>query len=217
MKSGIIIGAGGHGKVVLEIIREIGGIEVKGFINIYDNEISEVMGYPIVGNPHNLSALKSVDYAFFAIGDNYKRGEWVKKVKASYEGLEYKALIHPKSIVARGVKIGEGSIVCAGAVLQTCSKVHSFCIVNTLALLEHDGVMEDLSSLAPHSCTGGGVWIGRYTAIGLNATLLQRIKVGEHTVIGAGAVVTHDLRDHIVAYGSPARAIRERVKGESYL
>ena len=105
----------------------------------------------------------------------------------------------------------------AGAVIGTGAVVGECCLVNTQASLDHDGYLSDFASLAPGVTTGGNVTIGPYTAISLGANLIHQIEVGEHTVVGAGAVVLQHIPDYVVAYGNPARVIRNRKKGEKYL
>jgi acetyltransferase-like isoleucine patch superfamily enzyme len=105
----------------------------------------------------------------------------------------------------------------AGAVVNPGARVGAFCILNTNSSIDHDCILEDYASLAPGVVTGGGVVIGRYTAIGIRATVVHGVRIGEHSVIGAGATVLHDIPDHVVAYGTPARVVRNRQTGDPYL
>ncbi|MGL4799237.1 MAG: acetyltransferase [Cellulosilyticaceae bacterium] len=212
-----VVGAGGHGKVVIDIVEQIKGMEIMGCINTYENELDRLQAYPIIGYPRDLSCLREIEGVFFAIGDNYKRGQWVQHIQALYPHLVYPVAMHPQSICAKDATIEKGVVIGTGAIVQTGAQVGAFSLINTGAILEHDSVMEAFSSLAPASCTGGGVKIGAYTAIGMHATLLQRVKVGDYSVIGAGAVVTRDIQPCMVAYGVPAKSIRERTKDEAYL
>lgn len=105
----------------------------------------------------------------------------------------------------------------AGAVINSCCSVGEFCIINTHASLDHDSSMENFSSLAPRVSTGGNCIIGNYTAIGIGAILRHGVSIGNDTVIGAGSLVMNNLEDFIVAYGIPARKIRDRQHGAKYL
>ena len=89
--------------------------------------------------------------------------------------------------------------------------------MNTNSSLDHDSVMNDFSSLAPRAATGGNCRIGDYSAVGIGAVLVNGIQVGEHTVIGAGSTVLSNIESFKVAYGTPAKAIRERKPGDEYL
>jgi acetyltransferase-like isoleucine patch superfamily enzyme len=101
--------------------------------------------------------------------------------------------------------------------VNTGSRVGSFCILNTRAAVDHDGVLAEYCSLAPNVALGGNVQIGAYTAISLGANVTHAVRIGEHSVIGAGALVLRDIGDHVVAYGAPARMVRLRSEGEPYL
>lgn len=105
----------------------------------------------------------------------------------------------------------------AGVSINRCTSVGRFCIVNTNASLDHDTVMEDFSSLAPGATTGGNCRIGQHTAISIGAVLIHGIHIGEHSVIGAGSLVMKSIDSNIVAYGTPAKAIRQRKEGDQYL
>jgi acetyltransferase-like isoleucine patch superfamily enzyme len=105
----------------------------------------------------------------------------------------------------------------AGAVINPGCKVGDFCIVNTRASLDHDSVMGDFSSLAPAAVTGGNVQIGAFSVIAIGAIVAHAVRVGEHAVIGAGATVLRHVPDRVVAYGTPARIIRQREPGDPYL
>jgi acetyltransferase-like isoleucine patch superfamily enzyme len=105
----------------------------------------------------------------------------------------------------------------AGVVVNPCCAVGRLCILNTGASLDHDSVMHDHSSLAPHATTGGNCEIGAYSAVSIGAVLIHGVKVGEHSVVGAGAVVTRAVRPYRVVYGVPAREVRERRAGDRYL
>lgn len=105
----------------------------------------------------------------------------------------------------------------AGAVVNSYSTVGEFCILNTNCSLDHDCRLGNFVSLAPNSCAGGTVEIGDFAAVCLGANVVHRIKIGANTVVGAGATVLKDLPANVLAFGTPARIIRERQPGEKYL
>ena len=113
--------------------------------------------------------------------------------------------------------MGCGTVVMAGAVINAQCKIGNFCIVNTRASLDHDCVMEDYASVAPGVTIGGSVAIGELSAICIGAVVAHRVRVGRDTVVGAGSTVLKDLGDGVLAYGTPARRIRERTPDEAYL
>ena len=104
-----------------------------------------------------------------------------------------------------------------GAVLGPDTRVGEHCIVNTGATLDHDGVLEDFSSLAPGVSAGGNVSIGELTAVAIGAVIVHRIRIGKNCVIGAGSTVLADIPALSIAYGTPARVVRTRSPGDPYL
>jgi acetyltransferase-like isoleucine patch superfamily enzyme len=105
----------------------------------------------------------------------------------------------------------------AGAVINPSCTIGRFCIVNTKASLDHDSVMDDFSSLAPGVTVGGNCRIGTHSAIGIGAVLRHGITIGDHTVVGAGSLVMSCVESFSVAYGVPARRIRDRRQGDKYM
>jgi len=115
------------------------------------------------------------------------------------------------------VQIGQGSVIMPGVIVNANSRVGQHCILNTLSSLGHDGLMDDFSSLAPRVGTGGNFKLGYCSAVSLGANVVENIQVAEHAVIGAGSLVMNDIPSNAVAFGSPARVVRSREIGESYL
>jgi acetyltransferase-like isoleucine patch superfamily enzyme len=103
------------------------------------------------------------------------------------------------------------------AVVGPNTRVGRFCIVNTSASIDHDAAMADFSSLAPGAVTGGGVSIGRRSAVSMGAVIKHRVRIGDDCVVGAQSYVDKDLPDNVVAYGTPARSVRTRKAGDAYL
>jgi sugar O-acyltransferase (sialic acid O-acetyltransferase NeuD family) len=216
----VIIGASGHAKVVIDVIEHHGLYRIAGLIDDFKPAGQMVYGYTILGPSKNLAeTVKNLHLygGFIAVGDNWTRQKVVKQVNTLLPDFIFINAIHPGAILGRGASIGRGSVVMAGAVVNSDSNVGDFCIINTNASLDHDGLMEDFSSLAPGVITGGNVHIGSFSAVGLGAGILEGRKVGKQTVVGAGALVVKDLPDFCVAYGIQARVIRSRKEGEHYL
>ncbi|MEY8214237.1 MAG: hypothetical protein RPR97_07100 [Colwellia sp.] len=105
----------------------------------------------------------------------------------------------------------------AGVSINSCSSVGNFCILNTNSSLDHDSRMADFSSLAPRVVTGGYCDIGEYSAICIGATLIERVHIGKHTVIGAASLVLKSLGAYTIAYGNPVKKIRARKQGDKYI
>jgi sugar O-acyltransferase (sialic acid O-acetyltransferase NeuD family) len=216
----VIIGSSGHAKVVIDIIEKEDKYVIVGLIDTFKQIGETSYGYPILGSEESLPALvKSYNLrgGFIAIGDNWQRYLMAEKIKTMLPEFLFISTIHPSAQIARGVTIERGSILIAGAIANSDSKVGNFCILNTKASLGHDSIMEDFSSLSSNATIGANVRIGAFSAISLGANILSNRSVGKHTVVGAGALVYDDIPDCCVAYGMPAKIIRKRREGDEYL
>lgn len=216
----MVFGAAGHGKVVLDILRVIGGIVVAGLLDDFKPEGSKCLGYEVIGGLRSLSSIvKELDNPFIAmgIGDNWRRALVVDEIRRISPATEFLTAIHPSAQIGAEVSVGQGSVIMAGAVVNAGSRIGEFCILNTRASLDHDSTMGDYASLAPAVVTGGQVLIGDFSNVGIGATILPSVTIGRHSVIGAGSVVLKPVPDEVIAYGAPARVIRSRQQGDKYL
>jgi sugar O-acyltransferase (sialic acid O-acetyltransferase NeuD family) len=220
MEKIIVIGAGGLAKRVLDIIERAAEHAVLGLIDPAVAAGERFFGYPVLGGDEHLAEIvrrHGIDAAVVAIGDNWTRATVARRAEASVPGLRFAAVVHPSTQVARGATIGRGAIVSPAAVLDADARVGDFALIHTGATLSHDAVLGEFASLGLHAVACGAARIGDYSAIGVGANVIHGVSVGEHTVIGAGATVTRDIPACTVAYGSPAKVIRQRQQGEPYL
>lgn len=192
-----LYGASGHAKVVMDIAQ-------KAYYNvpclIDDNpNVNELAGLPVVHSAEGLSPI------IVTIGDCQIRKRIVEKLGER----EYLTVIHPSAIKADSVKLGYGTVVMAGAILNPYASVGNHCIVNTGASIDHDCIIHDFVHIAPHSTLCGEVEIGEGTWVGAGTTIKQGIHIGKNCFIGAGAVVVKDIPDDSLCYGNPARVVRK--------
>jgi len=216
----VVIGAGGHAKVIIDILEQAGTFQLQGLLDSQLPVGTRVLDYEVLGNDRDLPRLMEqaqVAGAVVAIGDNFLRGKIVAELRQLVPVLAFPPAIHPAATIARSAVIDAGTVVMAGAVVNSNTTVGEFCILNTNCSVDHDCMLGNYASLAPGSCVGGTVQIGEMSAICLGAKVIQRVKIGAHTVVGAGATVLSDLPANVVAYGTPAREIRERLAGERYM
>lgn len=209
----VIVGTGGHAKVIAEIAKLNRSFKFLGFVD--QKEAVDPACKPVLGDLNCLDKLKKKNKGLrvvFAIGDNAKRRQ-----VAETNTIESVAMVHPKAVVSSSATISPGSVVMAGATINPHVKIGRHCIVNTGAILDHDCLMEDFSSVAPGCVLGGAVQIKCQSAIGIGAVILHGVTVGAYSVIGAGAVVTKDIPEQVVTYGVPSKTIRSRTKTEPYL
>ena len=215
----LIFGASGHAKAIVNALLS-NNIQPRGYIDSIKEINSFVMGFPVLGTEaqlHDMLVDGKSNSIILAIGDNYSRMLIAQRLQKQYPQLKFPSVFHRNTIVSESTIIGKGAVILPGAVIGPEATLGNFCIINTNASLDHDGKMDDFSSLAPNSVTGGNVAIGKFSAIGLGAMILHKISIGSNSVVGAGAVVTKNIPDDSVAYGNPAKIIRQRKQGEKYL
>ena len=220
MHNVIIFGASGHGSVVLDCLEKEGSYNVIGFVDSFKKKGSLIFGYEVLGSEYDLPYIVSkfnIHGGIVAVGDNWTRKLMVDRILKIQPDFYFINAIHPKATVGKDVLLGFGNVLMPGSVVNTNAILHDFCIVNTNASLDDDGIMGSYSSLAPNSCLGGNVYVGRFSAVCLGANVIGNVSIGEHTLIGAGALVLNDFADLLIAHGSPARKIRSRMIGEPYL
>ena len=220
MENIVVFGASGLAKIVVDIIERSGAYRIVGLIDAAQGAGSSACGYPIIGQDADLPRLREVHAitaGVIAIGDNWQRARLARSVSGSVSNWRFASAVHPSVQVARGATIGAGTIIMAGAVINSDARLGAQCLICTGASIDHDNQIEDFVSLAPKAATGGNVRIGAFTAIGMGATIIHGINIGTHAVIGAGATVVGDVESYVVAYGSPAKVIRARKAGDAYL
>jgi len=200
----IIIGAGGHGKVVADIALKMGAWEQDVFLDD-DESIKSAMGIAVIGKTNlALEQLKEAD-VFIAIGNN--KGRELLQSKMEALGASIPVLIHPAATIGEKVEIGEGTVIMAGAVVNCCTVIGKGCIINTGATVDHDNIIEDYAHLSPGVHTGGTVKIGRCTHVGIGAAICNNVEITEESMIGAGAAVTKNILEAGTHVGIPAKKL----------
>ena len=201
----VIYGAGGHGRVVAEIIEQMGVYRIVGFVD--DDPALQgccVGDYPVLGGRRVLQGLRGrgVSKCIIAIGSNGVRRELASLAKGL--GLGLITVIHPSAQISRGVTIDEGSVVGACTVVQTGSSIGCLAVINACVFIGHDVVLGEGVHISPGVNIAGWVEIGEGTHIGMSASVIPRVRIGKNVVVGANAAVIRDLPDNVVAVGVPA-------------
>lgn len=190
----IIIGAGGHGKVIADIAVKNGYEDI---VFLDDNEeIKECAGFPVVGKTKEAKTLDGDKIV--AIGNATIREKMQKE-------MDTVILIHPDAVIGRRVKIGNGTVVMAGVVINSDTQIGEGCIINTAASVDHDCVVEDYSHIAVGAHLCGIVHVGKGTWIGAGSTISNNVNICSDITIGAGAVVVNDLKEQGTYIGVPAK------------
>ncbi len=220
MRNIVLIGSSGHAKVITDIVEKQGQYKIAGFLGEHRFIGEELWGYKVLGNEEDLPVLTkkhNLSGGIIAIGDNYFRSVLVRKIEKVMPGFRFVTAIHPKAVIGNDVCIENGTVVMAGTIINSSVSIGCHCILNTSSALDHDSKMEAFSSLAPKATIGGNVKIGRFSAVSIGAVVIDGLSIGKHTVIGAGATVLSNIDDFKIAYGTPAKEMRDREAGEKYL
>lgn len=194
MPGAILLGGGGHGRVVLALARAA-GMAVAGVCDPALAEGSLWQGVPVLGDDH---ALDGRDPTALVLLNGLGRmpGSTARaRLQALWEarGAAFPPLVHPAAWVAPDALLGPGAQIMAGAVVQPGCRIGAGSIVNTRAGLDHDGTLGADVHLAPGATLCGGVSVGDGAFIGAGATVIQGLRIGAGARVPAGALLTRDL------------------------
>jgi sugar O-acyltransferase (sialic acid O-acetyltransferase NeuD family) len=216
----IVFGASGHARVILEMAERSGRFHIIGLLDSFKPVGEVLMNHAVLGNESMLPEI-ALSYPglhiHIAIGDNDVRDRIAHHLATLCPDINFATIIDPSAIVSRTANIGPGSCVMPGAVINAHAIIGKQCIINSRAVLEHDGRMGDFSSLGPGAVAAGGASIGRSTALLAGAVLRHGISLGDHCVARTGASVSISGPDGSVFEGNPAHIVGNRNPGERYL
>ena len=198
-----LYGAGGHSKVITDLLNSLGiavigmfddnppaarfkGMEIQNGIRLLGE------GFPKLDAPLIIS-----------VGNNARRAELATLIDATYG-----TAIHGSAIVSAKATISVGTVILQGAIVQAGAEIGTHVLINTAASIDHDNIIGDYAHISPHATLCGHVTVGEGTHIGAGATVIPSIRIGKWCTIGAGAVVIRDIPDYATAVGNPARVIK---------
>jgi UDP-perosamine 4-acetyltransferase len=206
MEEIIVIGGGGHARVVIGILKKLKTYSIRGYTDSRD--CGELLGVPYLGTDNEMLDLtsgaqfKNAVLAVGQIGTGKSRHDiWCRLVS---QQLVFPKIISPNAIVNDDVTIDDGVVVMDGAIINTGAKLGVGVIANTHCTIEHDVTLADWVHIAPGATISGGVTVGRFSMIGAGATVIEGRNIPAETIIGAGATVVHDLVEPGVYVGTPA-------------
>lgn len=202
-KQVVIIGAGGHGKVIADIVQKSGD-RVLGFLDDNTALPEKIEGIPVLGCADDYIKYPDAEF-IIAIGNAAMR----RQIAEQLNGVRWHTAVHPCAVISSmGVKIGEGSVVMANAVINPGASIGRHCIVNTASVIEHDDVIADYVHISVGAKLGGTVSVGEQTWVGIGAVVSNNVSVYNRCIIGAGAVVVKDIKESGTYVGVPARKIK---------
>src|SRR5258706_11326833 len=206
----VILGAGGHGRVVLDILYQAKLHRPVGFL---DNNPAlrgrRIDGLPVLGGMESLTDLRGrgIRGAIIAIGDNGVRRSMGDLLESSE--FEIISAIHPSAQLAHNASLGKGVVIAAGALVCAHCQIGDYAILNTGCIVDH----ESMIAVAAHICPGvrlaGHVTVESCAFIGIGATVIQNVRIGFEAIVGAGAVVTQNVDPMTTVVGVPAKPIKD--------
>lgn len=202
MSAVLLIGAGGHAKVVADIFRCC-DVSVSGLLDDDAKRWNTTyFGLPVLGAPESF-ADHGAQGLILAIGSNAIRRQLAARLLPAQDW--WQSAIHPRAIVAASARVGQGSVIGAGAVINADSIVGDHAIINTGASVDHDCQIGNFAHLAPGVHLAGNVKIGEGAFLGIGSVVTPGVQIGDWAIVGAGSVVLRDVPARSMVYGVPAK------------
>lgn len=191
-----LYGAGGHAKVIMDILKAEGKL-IEALID--DNrELNELMGVRVL---HDWN--EEMSPLIVSIGNNRIRRLIAEKVDAVF-GMA----VHPSAIVSGSAKVDVGTVVMQGVIIQACVQIGKHCIINTGASIDHECVIGDFVHISPGVILCGNIHVGEGSWIGAGTVIIPGVKIGKWSVVGAGSVVDKDIPDGVLALGNRCEIVK---------
>lgn len=205
----LILGAGGHAKVLVDALIQSGS-EIVGIADADSSLVgTKLLGVPVLGGDEIINNFPQSEILLVnglgSVRVTVKRKDFFNFYRTL--GYDFATVIHPSAIIASDVVIGEGVQIMAGVVIQPGCQIGCNTIINTSSSVDHDCLIGENVHIAPGVTLSGGVRIGQESHVGTGATVIQGISIGTHSLVGAGAVVVRDVSDRTSVVGVPAKVI----------
>jgi sugar O-acyltransferase (sialic acid O-acetyltransferase NeuD family) len=217
MKKYVIIGADSMLNDIFDIIHDQGHKVSAIFQNMKEPPVKKgptikeriaLLGYPVEVFENLDSFSPKPGYCYVQGLTSVQKYKMIEELKAKFE-IRFESLIHPEVYIGSNVKIGEGVFINAKATIAPNAHLDDFCSINRSVVVGHDAYVGKYTRLGPSVSLAGSTSIGNFCSIGISSTILDYVDIGEWSVIGAGAVVTKDIPEGKVAFGIPARVIKD--------
>ena len=205
----VLAGSGGHAKIVIDIIELVGSNKIIG-ITTQDLNLNSFQGYPVLGTDAELPKLfgRGIRYAAVGVG-GFRDNERRKAVFSHIKGLGFNRIrtVHPSAIIARDVQIGEGSVICAGVVLNPGVSIGENVIVVTGSTVDHETIIDDHVLIAGGVSVGANVHVKEEAFLAIGSTVVSGMVIGKNSLVAAGAVVVKNVDAGQTVMGIPARNV----------
>ena len=229
----VIFGSNDHSKVVFSEIIKHKDYNIEGFVDDFCKKGKKIITYNNK-NYYNLGTIKNFikkekdkkkrekkNYnnvlGIVGVGFGYIRRKIVKEILKLDKNFKWEKIISKDSVINGNFKVGEGSLIMSGVVINTQTKIGKHCIINTSSSIDHDNYFKDYSGCAPGVTTGVNVTVGENSYLGIGCVVKNGIKIGNNTVIGGKSFVNNKCDNNFVYYGLPAKKIKKRKDNENYL
>jgi sugar O-acyltransferase (sialic acid O-acetyltransferase NeuD family) len=207
----VILGTSFFAPEVLDLIDDTGKYEVTAFVENWDKE---KINQPLLGRPvvwiDDAAPLASSHKAVCSLGTTHRQ-KFIQQARTL--GFQFATIIHPTARLSNRSTAGEGSILSAGVIVASNTKIGNHVIINRGSLIGHNTVIHDYVTISPGANIAGVVTIGEASYVSIGAIVLDRITIGSGSVIGAGAVVTRDVPDRVQVMGIPAKVTKKEIEG----
>ncbi|MBB6012246.1 sugar O-acyltransferase (sialic acid O-acetyltransferase NeuD family) [Aquamicrobium lusatiense] len=205
----LVLGCGGHGRVVADAALDC-GYDAVAFLDDAHATVKPGSPFEVLGPIAKMQDLAG-DWpaAIAAIGDNERRLELFMRLRA--HGFRLPCIVHPSAVVSRAAGLGEGVFVAAGAIVNTGARIGDAAILNTGSRIDHDCHIGTASHIAPGATLSGNVKTGEKVWLGTGCSVRQGVTIGSGAVVGVGAAVVGDLAPHRTYVGVPARPFKEKI------
>jgi sugar O-acyltransferase (sialic acid O-acetyltransferase NeuD family) len=220
MKKILVFGGGNQLHYTIDIIEKEKKYEIIGVIDSIHPIGSYRFGYKIIGRQEDIFEITNeynVNAGLICIGDNWTRYVIHKQILEKLPDFEFVNAIHPSVIIGNNVKLGVGIVAMAGVIFNPLSVICDFTFFATGAQIEHDCYISEYCSVSAGTIMGGHVKLGAFSALALGVIVLDRLEIGENTVVGSGSLVLKSLPNNVLVYGNPAKIIKARNIGEKFL
>ncbi|MCA9401180.1 MAG: acetyltransferase [Candidatus Omnitrophica bacterium] len=210
-KTMIILGGGGHAKVVLDALNYSEDVSVRGIIDNNLPKGEKLYGIPVIGSDEELEKFydEGIEWIFIGIGfitDSQEQQRRVEMLESI--GFQFPMIMHPTAVVAEDVDIDEGTFVAPSVTINPGTRIGAHCIINTGVTIDHDCAIGDFVHLSPGVTLSGGVYVEDHSFIGVGSNVAHGVNIGSNVIVGAGSTVIKDILEPGTYVGSPVRKIK---------